>query len=428
MAHKAVRFILILFAAGALSATMFAGGLALGLSLPGPEHTPLELFEGLLPGTALPASGSSATAGSSQDGSLEELFKPFWQAWEIIHQRYVDQPVDDQALMHGAIRGMLDALGDQHTAFMDPDQYNQASIDLAGEYEGIGAWVDTESEYLTIISPMPGSPAERAGLKSGDQVLFIDGEDMTGIDGLLVIRRVLGPAGTVVHLSIRRAGESELLEIDVERESITVPSVESRMLDDQIGYVRLFTFGQSTTRDLRQALNALHDQGAEALVLDLRGNGGGFLTTAIEVASEFIGEGVIMIERFGDGREEVYTARRGGLATDLPLAVLINAGSASASEIVAGAIQDHGRGVLVGEASFGKGSVQDWIPLDEGHGAVRVTIARWYTPNGRLIHEVGVEPDLTIELTEEDLLAEIDRQLDAAIEALRSILQGEQTP
>jgi len=355
----------------------------------------------------------------SGDPSLDTLFEPFWESWQIVHEYYIDQPVDDTLLMRGAIRGMLDSLGDQHTSYMDPDQYLQANIPIDGEYEGIGAWVDTSAEYLTIISPMPGSPAEEAGLLPGDQVIKIDGEDMTGIDGSLVIRKVLGPAGSKVMLTILREDEPELFDVQITRAKITVPSVDSRMLEDQVAYVQILTFGEDTIEDLQDQLRELFKEDPVGLIVDLRNNGGGYLQTAVDVGSEFISSGVILYEDYGpDQGIEEYRAKRGGLATDIPLVLLVNEGSASASEIVAGAIQDLNRAPLVGTTTFGKGSVQNWIALDNQQGAVRVTIARWLTPNKRQIHEIGLTPDFEVELTEQDVLDELDPQLDKAIEVL----------
>jgi carboxyl-terminal processing protease len=346
-----------------------------------------------------------------------DLFAPFWQAWDIVHDDYVDQPLDDETLMRGAIQGAIDAIGDPQTAYMDPDTYLQANIPLEGSYEGIGAWVDTEGDFLTIVSPMPGSPAEEVGLEPGDIVVAIDGEDVTGIDPNLVVRRVLGPAGTIVVLTIQRG--NDFLDFEIERRNIEVPSIQYELIEEDIGYIQLFTFSNDTADDLRRAIRSLQDDGALSLILDLRGNGGGFLFSAIDVSSEFIDEGVILTEKFGDGTEQTYEASGRGLATDIPLAVLINAGSASASEIVAGAIQDYERGLLIGETSFGKGSVQNWVPLDDEQGAVRVTVARWYTPNGTLIQDQGLTPDVEIALTEEDFEAGLDPQLEQAIDKLK---------
>ncbi len=358
-------------------------------------------------------------AGTPQD--LEELFEPFWQAWDLVHEQYVDQPVDQESLMRGAIDGMLESLGDAHTTYMEPEQYEILTTHLEGEdeYEGIGAWVDTTGDYLEIISPMPGSPADMAGLKSGDKVLAIDGEDMTGIDGEVVRKQVLGPAGSSLQLTILRESE-EPFDVIIIRESINVPSLESRMLENDIAYIHLFLFGDNSKEELRRSLEELFDQNAQGLVLDLRGNGGGYLQSAIDVASEFIADGIVMYEEFGDGERTTYEARKGGIATDIPMVVLINEGSASASEIVAGAIQDRGRGVLVGMKSFGKGSVQVPTTLTNQQGAVRITIARWLTPEGRTIHALGLEPDFVVEISEEDRLQGIDTQLDKAIEIIFS--------
>ncbi|HSO27321.1 MAG TPA: S41 family peptidase [Anaerolineales bacterium] len=351
---------------------------------------------------------------------LDQLFEPFWQAWDMVHEQFVDQPVDDEVLMRGAIQGMLDSLGDAHTSYLTPEMFERSEAHLQGEeYEGIGAWVDITGDYLTIISPMPGSPAKEAGLQPDDKVIAVDGDDMTGIDGELVRQRVIGPAGSEVTLTIQREGLEEPFDVTLKRASIIVPSVEGEMLEDNIAYVRLYTFGDETAQDLRDILRELMAQNPEGIILDLRYNGGGYLQTAVDVASQFIGDGIVMYEEYGDGTRTTYEARRGGLATDIPMVVLINEGSASASEIVAGAIQDRERGLLVGTTSFGKGSVQNYSPLVNDQGAIRVTIARWLTPNERQINGSGLEPDVLVELTEEDFAASIDAQLDKAIELLR---------
>jgi carboxyl-terminal processing protease len=256
-------------------------------------------------------------------------------------------------------------------------------------------------------------------LKPGDQIIAVDGEDMTGVDGEIVRQQVVGPEGTEVRLTIKRPGQQETFDVVVERASITVPTVESRMLEDNIAYVHIYNFGDQTTQDLRSALKDLMAQNPDSLILDVRNDPGGFLETAIDVASEFLDGGVVMYEEYGDGTRTTYEADRGGLATDIPMVVLINQGSASASEIVAGAIQDRGRGKLVGMTSFGKGSVQVWTELVNDQGGVRVTIARWLTPDGNTIHEKGLTPDYEVDFTEEDFNAGLDPQLDKAIELLK---------
>lgn len=351
----------------------------------------------------------------------QNLFAPFWEAWDIVHENYVDQPVDDLALMRGAIKGMLEALGDRHTSYMSPEEFKQANESLEGEYEGIGAWVDITGDYVEIISPMRGSPAFEAGLQPNDIVVGIDGEDMTGIPGDLVLLRILGPAGTDVTLTVRRGDET--FDVTITRANIIVPTVEFEMLEDNIGYIGLYNYGEKTTEQLRIALQDLKVQDPVGLILDLRGNGGGYLTTAIQVVSEFIGEGVVMYEQYGDGETFNYEAIPGGLATEIPLVVLVDEGTASASEITAGAIQDLNRGPLVGVTTFGKGSVQSWIPLQNEAGGVRVTIARWLTPNGRQISEIGLEPEYIVERTPEDFAEGRDPQLDKAIEVLKDLVQ-----
>ncbi len=367
----------------------------------------------------------STTAEPETALSRDQLFEPFWESWDIVHNQYVDQPVDDTALMRGAIVGMLESLGDIHTAYMDPDEFIQANIPMDGEYEGIGAWVDTTTEFLTIISPMPDSPAEEAGLLPGDAVIMIDGEDMTGLDGSVVIRKILGPAGSEVVLTIRREGVAEPFDVTIIRAKISVPSVISEIINDEIGYIQITSFAAETSTDLRDELKEILAQEPVGLIVDLRNNGGGYLQTAVSVGSEFIKEGVILYEDYGSDEDLVeFTATGNGLATEIPIVVLVNEGSASASEILAGAIQDYDRGPLIGKTTFGKGSVQNWIALTNDQGAVRVTIARWLTPEKRQIHEQGLEPDYVVELTEEDFLAEIDPQLDKAVEILLEIVEN----
>jgi carboxyl-terminal processing protease len=414
-----VAAFILLLVAGSFSIGMFVGGgIAEEITPVVSPSSAVSTASSVLQETVEDILETKPPQETSTPADLEQLFEPFWQSWDLVHDLYIDQPVIDEMMMQGAIKGMLESLGDQHSSYMDPDQYRQANIPVEGSYEGIGAWVDATSEYLTIVSPMPDSPAEKAGLLPGDQIIAIDGEDMTGIDGSLVIRKVLGPAGTSLTLTIFREGEPEPFDVTLERARIEIPSVEYEVLDGDIAYIKLFSFSGNATEEFAAALEDLMDQEPVAMILDLRNNPGGERDTAVEISSQFIGEGVIMYQEYGDGSRDSFEAVKGGLATDIPLVVLINEGSASASEIVAGAIQDYERGTLVGMVSFGKGSVQNWIPLVDDQGLVRVTIARWLTPKGRTIHELGVEPDIEVEFTEEDFLNELDPQLDKAIEIL----------
>ena len=412
---KAVRYLLVGCLSIVLLAGAFSSGLVVGWFLP--HKNTASAAVPLNPSTNIEAAPSSSTA-QPPAADLNTLFAPFWEAWKLVHEEYVDQPVDDLKLMRGAIRGMMSGLGDQHSSYMDPDEFRQANMPMDGIYDGIGAYVDTSGAYLTITSPMPGSPAEKVGLKSGDQVIKVDGEDMTGIDGSLVLQRVLGKAGTQVVLTILRKDVDRPFDVTVTRAKIELKSVESKMLENNVAYIQLSSFGETTTSDLKAALKTLMAQKPKGLMLDLRNNGGGYLKTAIEVVSQFVPDGIVMHEEYGDGTKQTYTALPGGQATKIPLVVLVNEGTASASEITAGAIQDYGRGSLVGVTTYGKGSVQNWIPLSDDQGAVRVTVARWLTPKGRQIHKIGLAPDVTVEITDEDMKAGRDPQLEKALEVL----------
>jgi len=408
--------------------TTFSAGFITGRTMVVPAWFP----SALKPALEQSAGWLNPSSASLDNGTPEELaplFRPFWQSWDLVHEFFVDQPVDDVQLMRGAIRGMMDSLGDPHTSYLDPVMFEAANAHLQGEeYEGIGAWVDTTQEHLTIISPMPGSPAEKAGLKSGDKIIAIDGVDMTGLDGEAVRQKVLGPSGSTVVLTISRTSVDEPFDVEVTRGAIVVPTVTGEILEQDLAYVQLYTFGDATTKDLRTTLDELLAKHPQGLILDLRNNGGGYLDTAIDVVSEFIDKGVVMYEVYGDGRSETFEAKPGGRATEIPMVVLINQGSASASEIVAGAIQDRGRGYLVGETSFGKGSVQTYSELVDNQGAVRVTIARWLTPNHRQIAGQGLNPDFPVEITEADLTQDVDPQLQMAIEVLLKNLTPPPTP
>ena len=395
-----IALVAVVLLVGACSAG-FLGGMALAPSRQGGNNTPI----------------GPASDGTSQPQGTDELFVPFWEAWQIVHDYYLEQPVDDTKLMQGAIRGMLESLGDQHSGYMDPQQYKDANADLTG-YEGIGAFVNTEGEYLTIVEPISGSPAEAAGLVRGDQVIAIDGVDMTGTLPEAARMKVLGPAGTSVTLTILREGVEEPFDVTITRAKIIVPSVEYEMLEGNVAYIRLNSFSDTSVNELHAALEDLLAQEPVGLILDLRNNGGGFLTSAIDIGSEFIPEGVIAYEEYGDGTRDTYNASGDGIAYNIPMVVLVNEYSASASELVAGALQDYGRATLVGVTTFGKGSVQNWIPLSDEQGAVRVTIARWLTPKERWIHEIGLVPEYVVELTDEDLAAGNDPQLQKAIELL----------
>lgn len=411
MKNTLSRNILISITVLFFSIGIFAGGFVTGA-----------YYYDVLPST-FPVSGHVITAddieinqeaGDTPD-NLKEDFKPFWESFELLQENFVDQPLDTTTLVQGAIRGMLKSTGDKNTTYMTPVEQDMMSEDMSGEIEGIGAEVDTSGEYLRVIAPLPGSPAEAAGMLPGDTIIAVDGNDVSDIDAFEVIGQVRGPAGTTVNITLKREGLLEPLIIEITRYNFVVLSVESEILTNQIAYVKINRFGDRTEGELRSQLRTLLSDNTLGLILDLRNNPGGFLDAGIGVTSQFVNDQVVMIEKFGDGREREYRSRRDGLATEIPLVVLINRGSASASEIVASAVKDYKRGTLVGETTYGKGTVQTWINLTDNRGSVRITFARWVGPLGKSIDAQGVEPDIEIQLSYEDHQSNIDPQLDTAI-------------
>jgi carboxyl-terminal processing protease len=397
--NKSLRIVLIVFSVLAIVACSFGGGVVTGR---------------FLPNTKASAATSNGTPSSEQ-----AIFAPFWQAWDIVHSQYVDQPVDDTKLMQGAITGMINSLGDAHSNYWTQQEFKDNTSFLQGQYAGIGAYVDTSSKLLTVTKPIAGSPAEKAGLLKGDQIIKIDGNDVTALDPESVRQKVLGEPGTTVTLTIQRPGQDQPFDVKIVRATIVVPSVTSKMLDNNIAYIQIVDFGQSTGQDFHDQLKTLLANNPKGIILDLRDNGGGYLDTAISVASEFLPSGVVVYEQSGDGTKKPYNVTSGGLATgNIPLVVLVNGYSASASEIVSGALQDTGRGKLIGEKTYGKGTVQLVIPLDNNQGAVHITVARWLTPDGRQIDKKGLNPDIAATLTADDVKAGRDPQMDAAIKAI----------
>jgi|AMZC01.1.fsa_nt_AMZC01004332.1_1 carboxyl-terminal processing protease len=374
--------------------------------------------EGLIRAAALPPD-TITVAPIPQDATDDQTrLTPFWQAWQDIHR--VKPLVDDDVLLDGALHGLMAAVGDPHTDYMDPETYARVSEGMSGEYEGIGATVRTSQEYggLELVTIMEGSPAQAAGLQAGDVIVEVDGEDVTGLSQNEIISRVRGPANTTVHLGIRRPGVAEILYFDVVRQRIHVPSVVSRLLSDrQIGYLRLNGFEDDTTAEMVAALKEMNANALRGLILDMRGNPGGYLTTAIQVASAFLREGNILIERSPDRTTE-YPRVGEPVAPDVPMVVLVDQGSASASELVAGALQDHHRAIVVGMPTFGKGSVQRWYRLSNG-GGIRITVSRWYTPNGRSVSEKGIQPDVQVAYEPNPADNTADNQLEVALQVLQ---------
>jgi len=416
---KILKVVLFCLIGVALLLGGFSGGFVVGHVFP---------LNGSLPATLPGISTVSPEAQSSTPQDLQTLFKPFWDAWQIIHTDYVDQPVDNTKLLEGAITGMVQSLGDPHSEYMDPQVYKDATNELSGSFEGIGAYVDTSGTVLTITKPIPGSPAEKAGLLAGDQIIAVDGVDMTGVNPEQVRSKVIGPAGTTVHLTVHRPGQSTPLQFDIVRAKINVPSVSGKILNNGIAYIQITDFGETTTDELKTTLTTLLAQNPKGLILDLRDNPGGYLNTAVEVVSQFVDHGPVVYEQSSDGSKKEYDAMSGGLATKIPMVVLINSNSASASEITAGALQDDGRAKLVGVVSYGKGSVQIRVPLSNNEGAVAITIAHWLTPKGTLIDKKGLTPDVYVPMTAADINAGLDPQLDAASQTLLDTINGTPIP
>ncbi|MDR3575026.1 MAG: S41 family peptidase [Anaerolineaceae bacterium] len=418
MQSKSLRNLLTSAAGILLLLCAFTGGLIVGWTnpiMPGMPGLGLHL--------TIPFLSPSSKTSSSSSTNLPKLFEPFWYTWTFVHEQYIDQPVNDETLLRGALRGMLDALGDPHTAYMDPQLNQQTSATLQGDYEGIGAYVDSSGSYLKIIAPMTGSPAQKAGLQSGDLIVAVDGKDVTGMDGGLVLQKILGPAGTSVRLTIQRSGMDKPFDVTIVRAKILLPSVDGKMLGNNIAYVHIYTFGDNTLNELKSTLQTLLAKKPSGMILDLRNNGGGLLDTAVDVVSQFIpANKVVVYEQYGNGSRQTLTTKGGGLATaNIPLIVLVNEGTASASEITAGAIQDYKRGQLVGVTTYGKGSVQSWATLTNNEGAIRVTVAHWLTPNQRLIDKIGLKPDVEVKITQDDINAGRDPQLDKAVQLLTTL-------
>ena len=349
----------------------------------------------------------------------EEQFRVFWEAWRIIEdQFYSEKGLDYQAMTYGAVRGMVASLGDPHTAFLTPAQADMFGQDLQGSFGGIGVTIGTtEDGYLQVVRLIPGGPAEKTTLKPGDAILEVDGTSIKGMDMTQAITLIRGPQGTMVRLLVRHVAGGESEKIVLTRAVIQIPTTESRTLDNGIAYLRLWEFNDRAGSLIHDNLVALLQDKPRGLILDLRSNPGGYLHIVERIADEFIPEGLILIERSSAGEETRHEASGHGIATEIPLVVLVDGGSASASEILAGAIQDHGRGILIGERTYGKGSVQVTERLSDRSG-LSVTIRRWYTPADRAIDGTGLNPDIEVTITQEDLKAQRDPQLERAVSYL----------
>ncbi len=341
-----------------------------------------------------------------------------WQifhAMQIIKSRYVEETGTD-TLVAGAIKGMVGSLGDPHSIYMDPKMYKEFMIETEGSFGGVGIVVGMKDKQLMVVSPIEGTPGDQAGIKSGDQIVKIDGQDTK--DMLLdeAVNKIRGPEGSQIVLSIKRGAEP-VLDYTVTRSSIQIKTVAGKMLPGQIGYIRISMFNENTGNDFVQKYQELEQQGMKAIVLDLRDNPGGLLEESVKVASKFVPKGPVVSVVDRQGNRETHQSDLA--AVKYPTVVLVNGGSASASEIVAGAIQDTGAGTLVGTKTYGKGSVQTLMRLNGG--AIKLTIAKYLTPNDRSINGIGIEPDVKVELPQNQPVT-TDIQLDKALEIIKSKL------
>jgi carboxyl-terminal processing protease len=350
-------------------------------------------------------------------------FATFWEAWSFLENQFYGKVPADSDRVYGAIRGMVNTYGDEHTAFIDPARAAIMGENIRGSFEGIGATIRLdEQDRLVVVEALPERPAFKAGLRAGDVVLKVDGASVEGLSLYEAVSLIRGPASSTVVLLIAREGKPEAFEMPVVRAKIEIQVVESKILENtpEIGYIRLAQFSNGAAGKMGGVIKTLRSQGATSLIFDLRSNPGGLLSEAVEMSSLFITDGTIVVEKLKNGQEKRFeAASHPHVATDMPLVVLVNGGSASASEIVAGAMQDLKRATLIGEQTFGKGSVQLPHNLSDG-SELRVTIAEWLTPALRQINGQGITPDRVVEMTPEEIEKGLDPQLDAAVNYLQA--------
>lgn len=356
--------------------------------------------------------GSMPPTGTADDVD----FNLFWDVWDLVKDSYVDQPISEKDLFYGAIQGMVGALGDPYSVFFDPESAQEFNSELAGTFSGIGAEIGMRDDFIIVIAPIKDSPAESAGLLPGDRIIAINGEDALGMEVNDAVTRIRGDAGTDVTLTILRGESSDAFDVTITRSDITLDSVSWEIRDDGIAVINVYMFNDDSATLFEEAVQEVLTADVDGIVVDLRNNPGGLLTQAIDLAGFWIDGKTVVIEQVGDERQEFAASGVARLA-GIPTVVLVNGGSASASEILAGALQDYDLATVIGETTFGKGSVQEYYEYGNG-SAVKITVAKWLTPLGRSIDEVGIEPDLTVEYTEEDFNEQKDPQFDAAIRHL----------
>ena len=362
---------------------------------------------------------ADAEAGPQPIEGLPAEFGRLAEVWELLQEQHVNADgINPQAVSDGAIRGMLAAIDDPYAAYLDAEQFSLERQDIQGFFEGIGAEVGVRDGMITILAPLPDTPAEMAGIRPGDVILAVDGRDIGGLSLLEVVNLIRGEGGTTVRLLVRHRDAAEAVEIEIRRARIALESVRLIMQVGGIGHLRLTGFTRDTKEELLRALERFRRSRGAGLVVDLRNNPGGLVSSVVEVTSQFIDEGVVLYQIDAQGERRDWEAESGGAALEVPLVVLVNEFSASASEVFAGALADYRRAPIVGMTTFGKGSVNNLWPLSDGSG-VNFTVANWFTPGGTLIEGEGIVPEIIIEPSE---AADEDRQLDQAIEILQQQL------
>ncbi|MGQ9584102.1 MAG: S41 family peptidase [Anaerolineae bacterium] len=362
--------------------------------------------------------------GSSMPDERER-FALFWEAWEILKKDYYGELPQGQAMPYAAIRGVLNVLGDPYTLLVEPSPREIEKDTLRGSFGGIGAWVSQREDGAIVLSPIRDRPAYLAGIREGDVVVAVDGVSVAGMSTDEVVALIRGPVGSMVRITVRRDETGEELEFSVRREKIETPTVQWRMVEGttDVGYIQMALLGERTEDELEKAITELQKAGATRLILDLRGNPGGLLDVSVQVASQFLDGGPVLYERRKNGSERAYLAKQGGLATDARLVVLVDGGTASGAEIIAGALQARKRALLVGERTYGKGAVQNVYDLSDG-SSLHVTVAKLFTPDMRLIDKNGLEPDEEVPFPPEAQARGEDPQLQKALELLQSPAQA----
>ncbi|MBU3911018.1 MAG: S41 family peptidase [Candidatus Omnitrophica bacterium] len=358
------------------------------------------------------------------DSMYKEL-ELFSDAVSIIRSDYVEEP-KEKDLIYGALKGMLSSL-DPYSQFMDPETYNEMKIETEGEFGGIGIEITIQDNLLTIITPIDDTPAFKIGLKAGDKIVKIEGEITKDLTLIEAVKKLRGKPGTIVNITVLRESEKKLLDFAITRSIIKLESIKkAEIIESGIGYIRLAEFQEKTQRDLETSLNKLERDGIKGLILDLRNNPGGLLDSAVDVSGKFLEEGQVVVSTRGrvENQNLIFKSRNKNKHLDYPLVVLVNGGSASASEIVAGAIQDNRRGLILGTKSFGKGSVQTVVPMSDG-SAVRLTTSKYFTPNGRSIHGEGITPDIVVEY--KDRPEEDEKKDNDSLKMLEGLIEVEKT-